>query len=66
MNKIKSRICYDPKFDVLYCSIGDTSNSYGDEIGDRVVLLRDMDTNNITGITIFDHLKMINEEKGNQ
>lgn len=59
MAEVGSKICYDKQFDVLYCTIGDTSNSYGDEVGDKIVLLRDINTNDITGITIFDHIKTI-------
>ena len=47
------KVDYDNQFDILYCSIGDTSNSYGDEIDSNLVVLRDMDTNEITGATIM-------------
>ncbi len=56
MLSIQDKINYDLKFDVLYYSLGDTSNSYGDEIDNRLILLRDIDTDNITGITVFDFM----------
>lgn len=64
MSSIQDRIDYDTKFDVLYYSLGDTSNSYGDEIDNRLILLRDIDTDNITGITVLDfmHYCMSNNE----
>lgn len=48
---------WDKKHDVLYLKINDTKNSYGDETKDGVVILRDMCTDAITGITIFDFVK---------
>ena len=53
------KIDYDNQFDILYCSIGDIRNSYGDEIGSNLVVLRDMDTNEITGATIMAFEKFI-------
>lgn len=48
---------WDKKHDVLYLKIDDTKNSYGDETKEGVVILRDMCTDAITGITIFDFIK---------
>ncbi len=56
MLSIQDRIDYDTKYDVLYYSHGDTSNSYGDEIDNRLILLRDINTDNITGITVLDFM----------
>lgn len=53
------KIDYDNQFDILYCSIGDISNSYGDEIGSNLVVLRDIDTNEVTGVFIIDFEKFI-------
>lgn len=47
------QIDYDSKFDVMNYRIGDTSNSYGDEDIDNIVVLKDMDTDEITGYTIM-------------
>lgn len=46
-------IDYDKKFDVLYCKIANTDNSYGDEIDNNIVILRDMETDSVTGVTII-------------
>ena len=53
-------IDYDNRYDVLYCKIDDTSNSYGDEIDSNIILLKDMDTEEITGITIMDFKRSYN------
>lgn len=47
----------DTKYDILYAAISDRSHSYGDESDDGVVTMRDMDTDEITGFTIFDFMK---------
>lgn len=53
---------YDDKFGVLYITFSDTSNSYGDEKLNGIVWLRDMDTEEITGLTIFfNELENINK-----
>lgn len=57
MSYTQNRFNYDTKFDVLYYSIGDTSNSYGDEVDDRLILLRDINTDDVTGITVLDFIK---------
>lgn len=45
---------HDQKNDVLYIGLGDRSNSYGDEISSGIIALYDMDTEELTGITILD------------
>lgn len=45
---------HDQKNDVLYIGLGDRSNSYGDEIFSGIIALFDMDTEELTGITILD------------
>lgn len=55
----KHKVDYDQKFDVLYYNISNTENSYGDEIGDNIILLRDIDTDKITGITILGYKRML-------
>lgn len=44
---------YNPKFDVLNLKILSTDNSYGDEEIPSTVILRDIKTDDITGITFF-------------
>ena len=58
----KTRIDYDSKFDVLYYTWGDTSNSYGDEDDDGIVSVRDIESDEIMGYTIF-NFKRICDEK---
>ena len=60
MSYIHNRISYDNKFDVLYFSFEENSNSYGDEIDDNIVMMKDIDTNDITGITVMGFLKLYN------
>lgn len=48
---------YDRRFDTLYIALGDKSNSYGDDSLDGAILMRDMETEDITGITILSFLK---------
>ena len=57
MSYTKQTIDYDKKFDVLYCKIVNTDNSYGDEIDNNIVVLRDMETDIVTGITIISYEK---------
>lgn len=44
---------YDEQNDVLYVKIASTDNSYGTESPDGIVTLRDVNTDEITGFTIF-------------
>lgn len=44
---------YDDEANVLYISLKDTSNSYGDSF-DNYIILRDVDTDEVTGITLLD------------
>ena len=47
------KINYDNEFDILYISFNSTINSYGDDRYAGIVILKDIDTDNITGVTIF-------------
>lgn len=47
-------------FDVLYYRIANTDNSYGDEIDSNIVVLRDIETDTVTGITIMGYKKFVN------
>lgn len=47
----------DKRNDILYLGLSDTGNSYGEEINPGVVILHDIDSDDITGITIFDFYK---------
>lgn len=58
----KPQISYDPEFDILYYTIGDTSNSYGDEFVDNIVELKDFDTDEITGFTVMNFVKICKKQ----
>lgn len=51
---------YDNKFDILYISIGNPVPSYGEEETPGLVILRDIKTNQLTGVTVFDYKKRVN------
>ena len=59
MSSTTNKVDYDSKFDVLYYNMSNTENSYGDEIDDNIVLLRDIDTDKITGITILGYKRAL-------
>lgn len=54
---------YDKKFDVLYIALGDRSNSYVDDSDGNVIYLKDIDTDELTGITIMNFKKKYIENK---
>lgn len=59
------KINYDAKFDVLYCSVGDSSNSRAVEDFGDIEVFRDFDTDEITGYTVF-NFKTICKEKSSE
>nr|DAK83795.1 MAG TPA: Protein of unknown function (DUF2283) [Caudoviricetes sp.] len=63
LQKMKSGFDYDPKFDVLYIALGDRSNSYGDDSDGNVIYLKDIDTDELTGITIMDFKRKYKEHR---
>lgn len=48
---------YDERFDVLYIALGDRNNSYGDDSENGMVYLKDIDTDELTGITILGFIR---------
>lgn len=48
---------WDKSRDILYIRLGDTSNSQGDEKESGLIILKDIKTKEVTGITIFDFAK---------
>jgi uncharacterized protein YuzE len=50
---------YDNDFDVLYIRISKNKNSYGDEGIPGIVMMRDIATDEITGVTIFGYKRML-------
>lgn len=61
----KQRISYDSKFDILSYIWGDTSNAYGDENIDNIVILKDIDSEEVVGYTIM-NFKRICENKSEE
>lgn len=51
------KIDYDRRFDTLYAAVSSNLNSYGDDSSNGVVIMRNMDTDAVTGITILSFLK---------
>lgn len=51
-------IDYDSKFDIMYYSDGDTSNSYGDEDINNIVVMKDINSDKVVGYTIMNYKKM--------
>lgn len=49
------KLSYDRKTDVMYINVGNTSNSYGREDNDGIVYFYDTETEEFTGLTIFDY-----------
>ena len=47
-------LTYDPSNDILYISIGAPRPSYGDDLFDGTILRYDLDTDELTGVTIFE------------
>lgn len=50
---------YDEKEDVLYVCRKDTSYSYANEDSDGLVTFRSMETDEVTGIIVYDFLKKL-------
>jgi len=53
------RVGYDKQNDIVYIAFSDQRNSYGDDISANVVLRRDWDDQHITGVTIFNFMRLI-------
>lgn len=63
MNRPKiQKVTYDNINDVVYISFSNQKNSYGDDISDNVVIRRDWDSDQITGLTILQFKKMLKEK----
>ena len=54
------RYHYDSECDILECVFGNQKNSYGDEEPDNIVLFRDINTDEITGVKVIDFKRMYN------
>ena len=58
----KPRINYDSKFDILSYIWGDTSNAYGDEDEDNIVVLKDINSDEIMGYTIMNFKRICEKQ----
>lgn len=58
-------INHDSQNDILYIGIGDKRNSYGDEISSGIIVMHDIDTEEITGVTILDFSQQYKSHKLN-
>lgn len=59
----KTNINYDANNDVLYISFGEPRPSYSDTYGEGIYIRYDMQTDELTGITILDFTKRADELK---
>lgn len=50
-------IDYDEKFDVLYISIDEPKPSYGEEDYEGIIIRRNLENDDITGVIIIDYRK---------
>lgn len=55
------KVIYDNENDVVYIAFSDQKNSYGDDISDNIIIRRDWDSDEITGVTILKFIKMLKE-----
>lgn len=57
------KLNYDKKFDILYIAFEDQYNSYGDDDSlENAILRRDIEDDHITGVTIMDFKKKLDED----
>ena len=56
---------YDKKHDILYISIGTPKSSYGEEEIEGIILRKDMNTDELNGITIIDFMKRLTSKDNN-
>lgn len=59
----KTNINYDPQNDVLYISFGDPRPSYSETFDEGIYIRYDMDSDELTGITVLDFTKRAKELK---
>ena len=62
MKYIINNITYDSKYDILYVNFRTSPNSYGEEDIDHLVIFKDFDTEEITGLTIFDFKRLFEKK----
>lgn len=57
----KVQVDYDKRFDVLYVALSDKKHSYGDDSRPGLVIMRDLDSDQITGFTVFSFSKRMQD-----
>lgn len=58
---------YDEKNDILFVHLSpDNSNSYGEEIDKNIIIMRDMDSDEITGVMLYGFNKYIKNDSEKQ
>ena len=58
---------YDEKNDILFVHLSpDNSNSYGEEIDKNIIIMRDMDCDEITGVMLYGFNKYIKNDSEKQ
>lgn len=57
------KLDYDKRHDTLYVALGDKSNSYGDDSQPGIIVMRDIETDCITGFTILKFLKKLADQR---
>ena len=58
MKSIIANLQYDQENDILYYTCLNNCDSYGDENPDNIVVMRDIESDVITGVTILNFAKM--------
>lgn len=53
---------YDETNDILYVTWANTDNSFGEEDPDNIIILKDLKTEEITGVTVLNLKKMLEEK----
>lgn len=58
---------YDEKNDILFVHLSpDNSNSYGEEIDKNIIIMRDMDSDEITGVMLYGFNKYVKNDPEKQ
>ena len=58
MKSITGKLQYDQEIDILYYTRLNECDSYGDENPDNIVIMRDIESDAVTGITILNFARM--------
>ena len=61
--KDPQKIDYDERYDILYVVFGDNRHSYEDEYDTGFGLIRDMDTDEVVGVSCYGYKEKKRKEK---